>query len=54
MVAEAIEMKNFIEADVSVATALNRAYSLTRKEFDVAQMWVKDRLDKLATEVLGL
>jgi malonyl CoA-acyl carrier protein transacylase len=52
-VAEAIEMKNFIAAYESVATTLNRAYDVTRKEFEFAQMRVKERLDKLATEVLG-
>jgi restriction endonuclease Mrr len=52
-VAEAIEMKNFINAYESVLTTLQTAYTKAKREYEVAQKTVKDRLDKLALEVLG-
>jgi hypothetical protein len=52
-VAEAIEMKNFIAHYQSVLNTMLAAYTRTRKEYEIAQVRVKDRLDKLAMEVLG-
>lgn len=52
-VAEAIEMKHFIEYSEEVINTMQEAYSSTRKEYDLARAKVKERLDKLAMEVLG-
>jgi aspartate carbamoyltransferase catalytic subunit len=52
-VAEAIEMKNFIAYYEVVLNTMVSAYTRTRKEYEVAQARVKERLDKLAMEVLG-
>jgi len=52
-VAEAIEMKNFILYYEAVLDTMQSAYSRARKDFNVAQARVKERLDKLAIEVLG-
>lgn len=52
-VAEAIEMKNFISFYEMVASTLGQVDRTTRREFKLAQGRVQDRLDKLATEVLG-
>ncbi len=52
-VAEAIEMKNFINYYTDVLATLQGVYSKARKDFDIAQARVKERLDKLAMEVLG-
>lgn len=52
-VAEAIEMKNFITYYEAVLTTMHTAYHQTRRQFEVAQTRVKERLDKLALEVLG-
>ncbi|CDM98294.1 MAG: hypothetical protein P5702_02205 [Limnospira sp. PMC 1291.21] len=52
-VAEAIEMKNFIAYYESVLNTMQSAYTSARKDFDIAQARVKERLDKLAMEVLG-
>ncbi len=52
-VAEAIEMKHFIAYLESVLATMQLAHSQTRKEYEVARVRVKERLDKLAMEVLG-
>ncbi|EAW35649.1 hypothetical protein [Lyngbya sp. PCC 8106] len=52
-VAEAIEMKSFILYSEAVMNTMLLVYNRTRKDFDVAQARVKERLDKLAMEVLG-
>ena len=52
-VAEAIEMKNFIVYSQSVLATMTNAYTRARKDYDLAQAKVKERLDKLAIEVLG-
>lgn len=52
-VAEAIEMKNFIVYYESVVATMHSSYNQTRRQFEVAQAKVKERLDKLALEVLG-
>ena len=52
-VAEAIEMKNFIDYYEGVLNTMQSAYSRARKDYDIAKVRVKDRLDKLAIEVLG-
>ena len=52
-VAEAIEMKNFIDYYEGVLNTMQSAYSRARKDYDIAKARVKDRLDKLAIEVLG-
>ncbi|MEL7035625.1 MAG: hypothetical protein AAFO04_08415 [Cyanobacteria bacterium J06592_8] len=52
-VAEAIEMKHFILYFETVLGTMQAVYNRTRKEFDLAQARVKERLDKLAMEVLG-
>lgn len=52
-VAEAIEMKHFIAYSEGVVNTMQSAHSRTRKEYEIARTKVKDRLDKLATEVLG-
>ncbi|KDR54573.1 MULTISPECIES: hypothetical protein [Oscillatoriales] len=43
-VAEAIEMKNFIAYYESVLNTMESAYTSARKDFDVAQARVKERL----------
>jgi len=52
-VAEAIEMKNFISYYNNVLATMTSAYSHTCQEYKTAQARVKQRLDKLAMEVLG-
>ncbi|WP_019502519.1 hypothetical protein [Pseudanabaena sp. PCC 6802] len=52
-VAEAIEMKSFIAYYEGVLRTMQSAYARARKDYDVAQARVKERLDKLAIEVLG-
>jgi hypothetical protein len=52
-VAEAIEMKSFIAAYEGVLTTMESAYKQTRNQYEKAQAKVKERLDKLALEVLG-
>lgn len=52
-VAEAIEMKSFISYYKDVLATITLAYSRTCQEYKVAQARVKERLDKLAIEVLG-
>ena len=52
-VAEAIEMKNFISYYNNVLATMTSAYSRTCQEYKTAQSRVKQRLDKLAMEVLG-
>ncbi|HAG83147.1 MAG TPA: hypothetical protein DCL61_18855 [Cyanobacteria bacterium UBA12227] len=52
-VAEAIEMKNFIAYSESVLNTMTSTYTRTRNEYKAAQARVKERLDKLAMEVLG-
>ncbi len=52
-VAEAIEMKNFITYYESVLNTMVSAYTHTKNEHRKAQTRVKERLDKLVTEVLG-
>ncbi|NES17512.1 MAG: hypothetical protein F6K41_00745 [Symploca sp. SIO3E6] len=52
-VAEAIEMKNFISYYNNVLATMTSAYSRTCQEYKTAQAKVKQRLDKLAMEVLG-
>lgn len=52
-VAEAIEMKNFIDYYEGVLNTMQSAYSRARKDYDIAKAKVKERLDKLAIEVLG-
>ena len=52
-VAEAIEMKTFIIYYESVLATMNTAHTQTLREFKAAQAKVKERLDKLAIEVLG-
>lgn len=52
-VAEAIELKNFIAYYEAVLNTMVSAYTRTRKEYEIAQARVKERLDKLAMEVLG-
>lgn len=52
-IAEAIEMKNFIAYYEAALNTMMSAYSRTRKEYEAAQARVKERLDKLAMEVLG-
>jgi len=52
-VAEAIEMKNFIAYYEGVLNTMQSAYSRARRDYDIAQAKVKERLDKLAMEVLG-
>lgn len=52
-VAEAIEMKTFILYSEAVLNRMLLSYNRARKDFDVAQARVKERLDKLAMEVLG-
>lgn len=52
-VAEAIEMKNFITYSQSIVDTMQEAHASTRKEYETARARVKERLDKLAMEVLG-
>ncbi|MBE9119188.1 hypothetical protein IQ249_25390 [Lusitaniella coriacea LEGE 07157] len=52
-VAEAIEMKNFIVFHKTVLATITANYTRTCQEFKKAQIRVKERLDKLAMEVLG-
>ncbi|NER19827.1 MAG: hypothetical protein F6J96_03625 [Symploca sp. SIO1C2] len=52
-VAEAIEMKNFISYYNNVLATMTSAFSRTCQEYKTAQARVKQRLDKLAMEVLG-
>jgi len=52
-VAEAIEMKNFITYSQSIVDTMQEAYASTRQEYETARARVKERLDKLAMEVLG-
>jgi len=52
-VAEAIEMKHFIDYSEAVVNTMESAHSRTRKEYEAARLRVKERLDKLAMEVLG-
>jgi len=52
-VAEAIEMKNFIDYSEEVVNTMESAHSRTRKEYEAARLRVQERLDKLAMEVLG-
>ena len=52
-VAEAIEMKNFILYYEAVLNTALLAYNRARQEHKIAEQKVKERLDKLATEVLG-
>ena len=52
-VAEAIEMKSFIAYSESVLNTMTSVYNRTRNEYKIAQARVKERLDKLAMEVLG-
>jgi len=50
-VAEAIEMKHFIDYSEAVVNTIESAHSRTRKEYEAARLRVKERLDKLAMEV---
>ena len=52
-VAEAIEMKNFIDYYEDVLKTMQSAYSHAHKTYDTANARVKERLDKLVIEVLG-
>lgn len=52
-VAEAIEMKNFIAYYEEVLKTMQSAYEQTRYHFEKTQAKVKERMDKLALEVLG-
>lgn len=52
-VAEAIEMKNFIAYYETVLSTMQSVYNQTRNQYEKAQAKVKERLDKLALEVLG-
>lgn len=52
-VAEAIEMKNFIIYYEAVLDTMQSAYTQTRNQYEKARAKVKERLDKLALEVLG-
>ncbi|RUT08982.1 hypothetical protein DSM106972_010350 [Dulcicalothrix desertica PCC 7102] len=52
-VAEAIEMKNFIAYYEKVLATMQSAYNQTRNQYEKGQAKVKERLDKLALEVLG-
>ena len=52
-VAEAIEMKNFITYYEDVLNTMHSAYRVTLSKYEQAQAKVKERLDKLALEVLG-
>jgi regulator of extracellular matrix RemA (YlzA/DUF370 family) len=52
-VAEAIEMKNFITYYGSILNTMVSVYTRTQNEYKKAQAQIKERLDKLAMEVLG-
>ncbi|NEO46648.1 MAG: hypothetical protein F6K55_22025 [Moorea sp. SIO4A3] len=52
-VAEAIEMKMFIRYYEAVIGTMQSAYTKTLNQYKMAQARVKERLDKLALEVLG-
>ncbi|NEO49939.1 MAG: hypothetical protein F6K55_39935 [Moorea sp. SIO4A3] len=52
-VAEAIEMKMFIRYYEAVIGTMQSAYTKTINQYKMAQARVKERLDKLALEVLG-
>jgi hypothetical protein len=52
-VAEAIEMKNFIVYYEAILGTMQSAYTQTRNQYEKAQAKIKERLDKLALEVLG-
>lgn len=52
-VAEAIEMKNFIAYYEIVLDTMHTTYRTTLSKYEQAQGRVKERLDKLAIEVLG-
>lgn len=52
-VAEAIEMKNFIAYYEEVLNTMDSSYRTTLSKYQQAQAKVKERLDKLAIEVLG-
>ncbi|MBW4449233.1 MAG: hypothetical protein KME38_20890 [Spirirestis rafaelensis WJT71-NPBG6] len=52
-VAEAIEMKNFIAYYEAILDTMQSAYTQTRSQYEKAQAKIKERLDKLALEVLG-
>lgn len=52
-VAEAIEMKNFIKYYELVLATIQSAYLKARKDYETSQERIKERLDKLALEVLG-
>ena len=52
-VAEAIEMKHFIEYYQVVLGTMQTAHKQTLKQYQVSQAKIKERLDKLALEVLG-
>jgi hypothetical protein len=52
-VAEAIEMKNFISYYEAVLNTMHSAYKSTISQYEKAKLKVKERLDKLALEVLG-
>ena len=52
-VAEAIEMKHFIEYYQVVLATMQTAHKQTLKQYQVSQAKIKERLDKLALEVLG-
>ena len=51
--AEAIEMKHFIEYYQVVLATMQTAHKQTLKQYQVSQAKIKERLDKLALEVLG-
>lgn len=52
-VAEAIEMKNFIDYYEAILDTMQSVYTQTRNQYEKAQAKIKERLDKLALEVLG-
>jgi len=52
-VAEAIEMKNFIIYSEVVLNTMHSVYTQTLSQYERAKAKVKERLDKLALEVLG-
>lgn len=51
--AEAIEMKHFIEYYQVVLATMQTSHKQTLKQYQVSQAKIKERLDKLALEVLG-
>jgi flagellar biosynthesis chaperone FliJ len=52
-VAEVIEMKNFITHYEAILETMHSAYTQTRNQYEKAKARVRERLDKLALEVLG-